>query len=114
MRIFPVLAISSAIVLSPLLSSADPEPAAAPAPTAPAVPAPTTQALAAPAPASTASADSSVDLDAVVCRSSAPATGTRLGGGRECHTVREWKMREQASRDALTKAQQTGYNSGGR
>jgi hypothetical protein len=74
---------------------------AAPADTATS-PAQTAQA----APAQTAD---SADLDKIECHSSPPATGTRLGATRECHTVREWNQRQQESQRALTRMQSTGY-----
>lgn len=43
----------------------------------------------APAPMSTDAAKTS-DLDKMVCRTMAPATGTRIGARRECRTQREW------------------------
>ena len=42
-----------------------------------------------PAPAATDAAKPS-DLDKMVCRTMAPATGTRIGARRECRTQREW------------------------
>lgn len=47
--------------------------------------------------------------DDIVCQIVPPTTGTRLGGGRECHKRREWIQRQQASQD-LTRAQErTGF-----
>jgi hypothetical protein len=43
------------------------------------------------------------DLDQVVCRKTAPPVGTRLGGGRVCHTQREW---DQMRKDAQMYVQQ--------
>ncbi|HTT96551.1 MAG TPA: hypothetical protein VMF58_00765 [Rhizomicrobium sp.] len=54
---------------------------AAMADAAPAAPAP----VATPAPAA-----NNADLDKMVCRNMAPATGTRIGARRECRTQREW------------------------
>ena len=60
--------------------------------------------------ASTAqSSSSNVNLDEIVCRNSAPATGTRLGGGRECHTVREWNQRQQDAQQYTRQQQVMGY-----
>jgi hypothetical protein len=81
----------------------------------PAVPAATAQAQSpvtaapAPTPAAAQSQSADVNLDEVVCRTSAPATGTRLGGGRECHTVREWRDREAESQRILQQQQSVGY-----
>jgi cytochrome c5 len=55
-----------------------------------------------------AAASSTSDLDEVVCRMTPPATGSRLGGARECHTAREWNRRQQNSQDTLMKAQSVG------
>jgi hypothetical protein len=41
------------------------------------------------------------DLDQVVCRKSPPPVGTRLGGGRECHTQREWNDRQAQAQKQL-------------
>lgn len=44
--------------------------------------------------------------DDIVCRVVPPTTGTRLGGGRECHKRREWAQRQQDSQD-ITRRQET-------
>lgn len=113
MRVFAILALSAAAL--PLAALADPAPAEAPAPavtqTAP-VAAPTMAAqtsAAAAAPAATSS-DSSPDLDRVECRSTPPTTGTRLGAGRECHTVRQWNERMHEEQRMIEQRQSTGYN----
>jgi len=49
------------------------------------------------------SADS--DLDQVVCRLTPPPTGTRLGGGHECHTQREWDARQKEAQKELMERQ---------
>ena len=63
----------------------------------------------APAAASQQSAESTANLDEVVCRDQAPATGTRLGGGRECHSVREWNRREKDAQDLTRHQERSGY-----
>ncbi len=45
--------------------------------------------------------------DEIVCKITAPPTGTRLGGGRECHTQREWDQRTKDSQAALLRQQQS-------
>lgn len=123
MRILALLAVATAVLSLPVVASADPAAAVTTAPgvqtaTAPPMtvqpaPAPATSAQPAPAaPAQTASTSSGVNLDEIVCRNSAPATGTRLGGGRECHSVREWNQRERRDQEILEKAQQAGFHSG--
>jgi len=63
-----------------------------------------------PAPAVTtatpaASASTSEDLDRIVCKSGPPPTGSRLGSTRECHTQREWDLRQQEQQQELTRQQ---------
>ncbi|HLY05553.1 MAG TPA: hypothetical protein VKR31_07390 [Rhizomicrobium sp.] len=102
MRVFAALLFSSAVVLAPAL-------AAAQATTAPVAQA--GQATAAPAPTAPATSDnSSANLDEIVCKSSPPPTGSRLGGGRECHTVRQWNEREREAQDITRQQELTGYN----
>lgn len=109
MRVLAMLAVSAAAL--PLVAFADPAPVATPSATqtapAAAAPAPTmaTQTPTAPSAAATASADNGVNLDEVECRSTPPATGTRLGGGRECHTVREWNERMRQDQRMLEQRQ---------
>lgn len=82
---------------------------AAPAPaTASSSQAATAAAATAPAAVPQESATSGVNLDEIVCRNQPPATGTRLGGGRECHTVREWNQRERDAQDVTRREQATG------
>jgi cytochrome c5 len=97
MRALAAFALSSLVMLAPALAAA--QDAAAP-PVAPAVPA--------------ASDNSGSNLDEMVCKTSPPPTGSRLGGGRECHTQREWNQRQQDSQSALLRSQQTGFNSAAR
>jgi hypothetical protein len=128
MRVLAILVLSSAI-LAPGLAAADPaQPetatATASAIASPSAPAATAQSVQAPvtaaAPGSppvgehvivqgTAENDNNgVNLDEIVCRSSPPATGTRLGGGRECHTVRQWNEREREDQRILQQQQSVG------
>jgi hypothetical protein len=102
MRGFAALLFSSAVLLAPALAVAQDAQA----------PAPATAPPAATAPATTDSANT--NLDEIVCKNEPPATGTRLGGGRECHTVRDWNQREKDAQDTLRKDQALGmYHSGG-
>ena len=50
-----------------------------------------------------------VNLDEIVCRDSPPRTGSRIGGGRECHSQREWNQRQRDSQDALMRHQRMGF-----
>jgi len=75
------------------------------------VPAAPTPAAAAPPVAPAESAN--VNLDEVVCRQSAPTTGTRFGGGRECHTVRQWRERQAESERILRQQQTVGFQGSG-
>jgi hypothetical protein len=127
MRIITAVAFSTAVLFSPLFAAAQnaPAPAAATAtaaPTTAAAPAATATATAAPmaaaspgaampAPAATAAAadSSAVNLDEVVCRTVAAPTGSRLGGGRECHTVRQWNQRERESQDLTRQQERIGF-----
>ena len=98
MRIFAALLFSATVVLAPAI-------AAAQATSAPAAPA---SSAASDTPVATTDS-SAVNLDAVVCKNEPPTTGTRLGGGRECHTVREWNERQRESQDATRREQSTGF-----
>jgi hypothetical protein len=101
MRVFSALLFSSAVVLAPGLAAAEATapaaPTAAPATTAPA-----------------ANETPGANLDEIVCKNQPPATGTRLGGGRECHTVRQWNQRQRDAQD-VTRKQEIGqmYHPGG-
>ncbi|HEX3431942.1 MAG TPA: hypothetical protein VHT03_13760 [Rhizomicrobium sp.] len=96
MRVFAALLFSSAVVLVPALAAAQ----ATTAPAAPTAPAATTD-------------TSGVNLDEIVCRNSPPTTGSRLGGGRECHSVREWNDRERQAQDLTREQQRVGFNAQG-
>jgi len=98
-----LMAFAAVLLVVPSVTSADPAQPQEQAQVA-MQPAPTDQDA-----APSAVAGPAVNLDEVVCRSVAPPTGSRLGGGRECHSVREWNQREQDSREALLRAQQTGF-----
>ena len=118
MRMIAAVAFSSAVLLSPVFAAADEVTAATTAPAATAAPAAAAPATAAPAvatPAVTATADSSApNLDEIVCRQVPATTGSRLGGGRECHTTREWNDRQKQSQD-MTREQQrmSSFHPGG-
>ena len=43
--------------------------------------------------------------DEIICKTEPPPTGTRLGGGRECHTQQEWDSRMHETQKALEKLQ---------
>ena len=89
-------------------------PSAAPvsaAPVAPAAPAAVPSTAAASAAAQSASAG--INLDEVVCKQSAPTTGTRFGGGRECHTARQWRDRQVESERLLRQQQTVGFAGSG-
>jgi hypothetical protein len=62
----------------------------------------------APAAASTADNNSGPGLYDVVCKPTPPPIGSRLGGGRECHTRREWWRRAMESQKILRRAQAIG------
>ncbi|HLY07607.1 MAG TPA: hypothetical protein VKR31_17810 [Rhizomicrobium sp.] len=93
-------------------SSAAPSPSAQSAATATTAPSQAATAAAATAPATVSqdSANSNVNLDEIVCKQQPPATGSRLGGGRECHTVREWNQREKEAQDITRQEERTGYS----
>jgi len=100
MRVFAALLFASAVVLAPAL-------AAAQATTAPAAPASPNTPVA-------AIDSSAVNLDEIVCKTQPPTTGSRLGGGRECHSVREWNQREKEAQDITRQSQRVGFfKSGG-
>lgn len=53
------------------------------------------------------------DPDQIICKSTPPPTGTRLGGGRECHTKKEWDQRQKDAEDAVMHGQQIGHMGSG-
>ena len=62
---------------------------------------------------STAPAPPADDPDQIICKSMPPPTGTRLGGGRECHTKREWDQQLKESQEAVAHAEQKGLMGSG-
>jgi hypothetical protein len=62
-------------------------------------------------PTDTASAASQSDWNDMVCKTMAPATGTRLGPRRVCQTKHEWDMQQQESQREL-EHQQNGAAAG--
>jgi hypothetical protein len=69
---------------------------------------------AAPAPAPAAQPTNTLsDPDKMVCRSLAPATGTRIGARRVCRTQREWDDIRVQSQKETDKMQNTGFNKPG-
>ena len=91
MRVFAAVAFSSAVLLAPVFAAAQETTASA-------------------APTALATSDSSgVNLDEVLCKNSPPPLGSRLGGGRECHTQREWNQREKEAQDMTRQQQHEGY-----
>src|SRR5690242_7455920 len=129
MRFFVVFALSANAVLWPAFAAADSVQApagasakAAPASTAvqaPAVPSQTAAASTASSQTATAATQTgpesvtvqgkAVDLDQIVCKEAPPKIGSRLGGGRECHSEREWRERQQESQDMLRRQQRMGF-----
>jgi len=53
------------------------------------------------------------DPDQIICKSTPPPTGTRLGGGRECHTKREWDQRQKDSESEVVRGQEIGHMGSG-
>lgn len=60
-----------------------------------------------PAPVASSDAAKISDLDKTVCRTMAPATGTRIGARRECRTQREWDDIRQQSQKETNKMEGT-------
>jgi hypothetical protein len=100
MRTITVVAFSSTLLLAPMLATA--QDSAAPAVTA------APPATAAPATAASSGNGGATNLDEIVCKQRPPKTGSRLGGGRECHTVRQWNQWQIDSQNALMHQQQMG------
>ncbi|HEX3664920.1 MAG TPA: hypothetical protein VHU23_06790 [Rhizomicrobium sp.] len=109
MRIFAVLAVSAAAVLTPALASADPGQTQT-APAATATTAPSTPALQQTAQATPATAAPSSNSDEIVCRTQPPTTGTRLGATRECHTQRDWDRRQEETQKMVQQTQLQGMS----
>ena len=49
------------------------------------------------------------DPDKMVCKTMPPATGSRIGTRRECHTQGEWDQIARQDQSALSRAQGMGY-----
>jgi len=138
MRLFAILTISAAALFSPGLAAAEPaqasgggaaqtaatstmeaQPSAVSQPSsataqAPAVPAqaPTpTKPQTGPESVVVRADANAVDLDQIVCKEAPPKTGSRLGGGRECQTQREWNRQMRESQDITRHQQVLGYSS---
>ena len=126
---FPSSLAVAAIALVPFAAIADPAQPAAPAAAGQSAPAQGSGAQPPAEPAQTA-IQSSVDApkpqpvqatasqngagqDAIVCKNMPPKVGSRLGGGRECHTQREWDRVEKESQDLTRRQEQTGYTGPG-
>ena|SRR5215469_3541770 len=96
---------------SPAAPSASAQPVAPAATTTAAPPQAATAAATPPASETVVVNGERVGLDQVVCKNQPPTTGTRLGGSRECLTVREWNQQRREAQDITTKSQIQGYNS---
>jgi hypothetical protein len=110
MRAFGMLAIATTFLLTPVLAGADPVQPAASA-TASSTSATGNTVAGTPATAERVVVQGDVvgdNLDQTVCKYSAPTTGSRLGGGRECRTEREWNDRQKKSQDVLHSVQNIG------
>lgn len=62
-------------------------------------------------PAQTTANSDQPDPNAIICKTSPPTTGSRLGGGRECHTQREWDQRQKDAQKQLQMNQMRGMQS---
>ena len=112
MRVLTKVLFSAAIILAPALASADPGQVQA-APGATVETAPTTMPTVTitaktPQAAPVTAASTASDPDEVVCRTSPPTTGTRLGAARECHTQRDWDNRMKESQRITAGTQMMG------
>jgi hypothetical protein len=113
MRVWKMILVSAATLLVPALASADPaQTQTAPAATAQTgsttMPTVTVTSPRAPQAAPAPAASTASDPDEVVCRMSPAATGSRLGGARECHTAREWDNRMRESQRVVNGTQMMG------
>ena len=116
-RVLGVLTFSAAAILLLQVvtaSSASPDGASIPSTAQPATPALPTTPATPPQTATVPAADPSSG-DEIVCKVSPPKTGSRIGGGRECHTEREWDRRMKESQKILNGSQLRGLegNPGG-
>jgi hypothetical protein len=57
-----------------------------------------------------APASVAADLDQIVCKNSPPPVGSRLGGGRECHSVREWNEQMHEVQQGTRRMESVGLN----
>jgi len=126
MRFAVAFALSVTALLLPALAVSDPvqNPSAANAPSAgsTALAPGATQAPTVPQAAASATTDAHaapetvvvhgdrVDLDQVVCKDAPPSIGSRIGGGRECLTQREWNRRMRESQDTTRRQQVLGFH----
>ena len=99
MRASPVFLIVAIAGLAFTPVSADPDSLQA----APAEPA---AAQATPAQPATMTATAADPLDQIVCHIKPPPTGSMLGGGRECHTQRDWNRLQTQSQNGVNGFQQ--------
>jgi hypothetical protein len=105
MHVFRVFIISATAILLPAFAAGDPMRAAANTNTQAAAASADAQALSqATTPASATPAQSTTmsggdDPDQIVCKDMPARTGSRIGGGRECHTQREWRRLHLEARD---------------
>ena len=53
-------------------------------------------------------AAAATDADQIECRVTPPPTGSRLGGGRECHSHLQWMQREKDSEKATEQLEMRG------
>ena len=51
------------------------------------------------------------DPDKTVCRTMDPATGSRLGARRECHTQAQWDAMQRQNQQEIQRAQSNGMTS---
>lgn len=99
---------------NPTVPSASAQQAAPAAATTAPSPAAAAAAETAPAAVPAESAAPGVNLDEIVCKNQPPTTGSRLGGGRECHTVREWNQREREAQELTREQQREGLATKGK
>lgn len=123
MRLVTVFVVSATGVLPPAFAGADPIQALpgpitqesvsastdAQVPPAPTAPPPSAPTIAKTAPESVIVRANAVDLDQIVCKQLPPKTGSRLGGGRECHTLRQWNQQMRESQDITRHQQRMGF-----
>jgi len=55
-----------------------------------------------------AAASETDDANTVICKNEAPATGSRLGTRRVCHTKAQWDQMRQDAREAVEQQQLRG------